>query len=443
MIFVAESNEIQMAYKGNTWFEGDASINSSEIYFNNSNGKVILSGENNQALDGTDPYLFCKLEINKTSGAVQLNQQAFIDSTITFESGILYTDSLLTLKATATTSGASNQSFVDGRVKKIGNSAFVFPVGDEHYYYPISISAPSLSTNAFKAQYKLETYNFNAAKDSTIGVVNSCGYWNLTRESGTSNVNVKISWDSLGCGIFETTGLVIANWNGTSWKNIGGDSLTGSGLNGTITNRTSVINYGVFTYGYKDIPAQTPIILKLNTNTNDLNWHHSISTDYLGYNGANVLFDDQTWDDLYDGYSSNSILKKANVSMLRLHGGTVGNYWDWRKGWFIPEPKLPFDWFYFEATHTLPNTGYKDENKMPEMRKNAELIVAKPMFQINDFTSDFHYQLASLYYANELNLPVEYIELGEEYYLNDEHYKEKFPTPVDYVTSASSWCKEL
>ncbi len=61
VIFVPESNEIQMAYKGNTWFEGDASINSNEIYFNNSNGKVILSGENNQTLDGTDPYLFLQI----------------------------------------------------------------------------------------------------------------------------------------------------------------------------------------------------------------------------------------------------------------------------------------------------------------------------------------------------------------------------------------------
>ncbi|MBK8698311.1 MAG: hypothetical protein IPN29_01655 [Saprospiraceae bacterium] len=50
-------------------------------------------------------------------------------------------------------SGASNISFVNGSCKKIGNDAFIFPVGKENKIAPISIAAPAFTTDAFRAEY--------------------------------------------------------------------------------------------------------------------------------------------------------------------------------------------------------------------------------------------------------------------------------------------------
>jgi len=43
-------------------------------------------------------------------------------------------------------------------------------------------------------------------------------------------------------------------------------------------------------------------------------------------------------------------------------------------------------------------------------------------------SSKFYYELASIYRLQELNVPIRYLEFGNEFYLNDEYYKEVFPS---------------
>ena len=228
VVFASSSNRIQMAYSGNNYFEGNISINSSDIKFNTSSGKVVLTGDKNQTLEGTDPYLLGKLQIDKTAGTVQLDQQMTIDSSITFVNGIINTDSVITLKAATTCSGAGNQSFVDGPVKKIGNTAFVFPVGDLNTYYPLEMTNPVNTADAFMCRYWGYYHSESDSADSTIGFLSTCGYWELFRVTGTSNVKVRLFWDNTGCGVFDTTNLCIANWNGNIWKDLGNDSISGN-----------------------------------------------------------------------------------------------------------------------------------------------------------------------------------------------------------------------
>ncbi len=443
VIFVPESNEIQMAYTGNTWFEGDASINSNEIYFNNSNGKVILSGENNQTLDGTDPYLFCKLEISKTSGSVQLNQQAFIDSAITFESGILYTDSLLTLKATATTTGASNLSFVDGTVKKIGNTAFVFPVGDDGHHYPLEISAPSNSTDAFSVIYKNEFHNESDSSDTTLTYISTCQFWDIKRLTGSSNVSVKLNWDSLGCGVFDTTGLAVALWNGTKWVDKGRSSMSGSAYFGYLWSSSAISSFSKVTLGsIKPVFTVTPA---LNTAS-----ERSLPEDIFGYNANNMTASDasgtplQSWEILFnwDNLSNGKkFFSDKQVTLMRIPAGTLSNFSDWRTNYHLIERDLPFDWFYDKNSYKLPmnRTG----NSYDHLKLNLEKVACRPIIAMNMLTSTFFFELASFYSLNENNLPLRYIELGNEFYLTDEYYKEIFPSVNDYMDKALLWANDI
>ncbi len=444
---------MEIAYSDTSEFNGNIFINHSKVVFNKSKGVVRLTGDVNQELQGNATFLIGKLKLNKDGGSVTLNRSMTIDSSITFINGIIKTDSTITLKAAVNCSGASNLSFVDGPVKKIGNTAFVFPVGDQGQWNPIEITAPVNATDAFTAKFHLSKQNLGDAKDTTIYMLSKCSYWELNRNNGTSQIKVALYWDSIACGIYDTTQLKIASWNGTKWKDIGRDTIIGDYDSGKILNDSSITQFLYFSiaYGWRGSPGFATISPKLNSDLQNLEWNHPIADDYFGYNGANVLFQGQAWYDLFNPLllGTPPVLKKTSASMLRFQGGTVGNYWDWRTGWFIPEIELPNDWFYLEYTHngsspTVTISGEtQNSNLFRHFKPNSDLLASRPMYQLNNLTSDFHYQLASLYRANEENLPVRYIELGEEFYLNDEHYKEVFPSVVDYTNLANQWCSDL
>ena len=122
-----------------------------------------------------------------------------INGTLTLTSGVINTTStnLLIFADNATVSGASNSSYVDGPVSKIGNEAFTFPVGDGGYYTPIQIAAPGSTTDRFTAQYFHQSATI-AAPAPASGNVSPKEYWSITRPVGTSNPTVTVNYDIAG-----------------------------------------------------------------------------------------------------------------------------------------------------------------------------------------------------------------------------------------------------
>jgi hypothetical protein len=76
------------------------------------------------------PVTMNKLTIDNSAG-VTLSQADSISGVLTLTDGLLTTTTtnLITLNNSATVTGASNASFVNGPIKKTGNQAFIFPVG--------------------------------------------------------------------------------------------------------------------------------------------------------------------------------------------------------------------------------------------------------------------------------------------------------------------------
>jgi len=444
--FNTSTGYIQVAFADTSTFGGDVTTNNSKVGFSSGSGLLQFNGEEDQALTTAAIISAQKFMLTKPGGLLTTNRQITIDSVLTLTGGILSTDSLITLKAPAIVNGGSNLSHVDGPVKKIGNTAFVFPVGDQGQWNPVEISAPAQTTDAFTARFYLEGQPYGSAADTTIRLLNTCSYWNLTRTTGSSNVYVSLYWDSIACGLYDTTGLIVAALNGTTWKNVEKEGITGNVMAGKIKSFTLTNYYSSFTWGYEPDPGQ-PIIIPinpvLNTTTSDPSWNHPISEDYFGYNGSSVLDEGQYWSDL----SSNAVLLHNGISSIRHNGGTNGNYWDWRTGWFIPENELPNDWFYLKRSHKkpfpdlLPNGTFV--NEMQYFKISNDAVAGRPIFQFNNLTSGFNYELASLYRAHELNLPVKYVELGNEFYFNDEHYKEVFPSSYDYINYANAFTDAL
>jgi len=187
------------------------------------------------------------LTINNMNG-VELHDARSIDITLTLTAGHLTTTvlKLLTLSSTATVSGASKDSFIDGPLAKVGNSAFEFPTGDMGIYAPIAISAPSVATDVFTAQYIRSTPTDvgDIKAGSGIDHVSTIEHWELDR-TGSSDVTVTLSWRA-NSDVTDPPSIVVARYDGDEWDNEGNDGTTGNAAGGTVTS-DMVTSFSPFT----------------------------------------------------------------------------------------------------------------------------------------------------------------------------------------------------
>lgn len=207
------------------------------------------------------------------------------------------------MKAGSTTAGASDISHISGRVRKEGNTAYTFPVGDGGQYAPISITAPSNATDAFTARYFYAPY-INTYSINTNGLdhINITEHWILERTTGISNVSVGLSYENPRSGqITEPADLVVARFNGSQWVSEGTTAQSGNNVSGTVMSNV-VTDFSPFTLGSTSTLNPLPVQLTgfravLNGKKADLNWTVSQSEN-LEYFTVEKSLDGQNWFDL-------------------------------------------------------------------------------------------------------------------------------------------------
>jgi len=262
-------------------------------------GALYLSGSSIQTITNAGALTFNNKEavnFNNPSG-ITISNNLTLSNLVHFTMGIvtLPNPAVLTLDATATVTGVSNNSFADGLVKKNGNTAFIFPVGKTGVgYVPIGISAPGATTDAFTAEYKRTgattlSNNYTAGLDHVSGV----DYWNLNRTNGTSPVDVTFYWTSQSSSngsalyINDISKLVIAHYNGsTQWDNYGGSYNTGSGFAAGSITWAGVNNFSAFSLGSTDVSNPLPVKLDYfngikQGNKNYLSWKVTCTSDAI------------------------------------------------------------------------------------------------------------------------------------------------------------------
>lgn len=185
-----------------------------------------------------------------------LNGPSTINGILNLTSGLVTTTSanLLTLSATATCpAGGNSFSFVNGPMTKIGNSAFIFPVGKPELsgsagggFRLIGISAPVQVNDAFTAEFIVGSATAlgpisAAAASAGLTRVSRCEYWKLDRTAGSASVNVTLSWNARSnCNVSYVSSLpdlAIAHFNTSSnnWDAFGISSWTGDVTVGSVT----------------------------------------------------------------------------------------------------------------------------------------------------------------------------------------------------------------
>ena len=289
--------------------------------FDGGNGQLIFNGEGDQHFDlsGATDLFNGPLLINKPSGMVNLNSACLLDApgqSITFKKGILVSSAsnLLTIGDNVAAAGASDSSFVDGLVSKIGNDAFVFPVGKGNHYAPIAISAPGNIADRFTAEYipadPGPVYD-RTAKSVSLEEISSCEYWMLQRDNGLSDVSVTLSWDeSRSCAVTALTNIRVARWDDEQWLDEGIGGTTGDKTKGTIVSTSAVSGYGPFTLSSPTLMIILPA--------------ESLNLTGKSKNNNNIL----KWRTLQDDGNANFVIEKSKdgirwTTIASVHGGGI------------------------------------------------------------------------------------------------------------------------
>jgi autotransporter-associated beta strand protein len=203
--------------------------NSSLSFGTNSNPLTLPDG-----LFTSGPPAFANLTINRAGGVTLGNQAITLSGNLGMTNGLLTptASGILTLASTATTSGGSDGSFVNGPMSRVtGTSgAFVFPLGKSGAYKPLTFTVSEFGGSTFTGEYFAISPPFGGSNYSTLiaGVQNNA-YWDLTRGPGSTEGTVTLpytsvvsAWRTQAGGALDLTdcwycNVVVVKREGTQW----------------------------------------------------------------------------------------------------------------------------------------------------------------------------------------------------------------------------------
>lgn len=234
----------------------------------NAGGQFFAVSLNFESRSTVNELAFNNLIINNSStGGITLANSIRITGALTLTDGVIGAgNNEVIFNDNATASNGSNESYIDGLARKIGNDAFTFPVGSDGYLASISIAAPGNTSDEFTARYfhigpDKTGYDPDVKDDINLTAISRCEYWRLNRVVGSSNVAVSLSYENVrSCGVGSSADLRIARWDAgsTRWESEGnGGDVTIGGLNGIVSS-AAVVNFSPFTLATQD-PIGTPL----------------------------------------------------------------------------------------------------------------------------------------------------------------------------------------
>lgn len=251
---IAINNAVTLNHIAPTNISVKGNITNNGIFTHNAN-TVNLTGTTSQQILGASPTTFHDLVVNHSSTGITLNQNIQVNNNLTLTNGKIISSSanLITLIDNATSSLGNDSSFVEGPFKKIGNDAFIYPVGKDTLWRRLAISAPTNINSEFVAEYFDAPYSSLTPVNAPISNVSNVEYWELNKFNTTDNVQVTLHWeDAALSGITTCSILSLAEWTGTEWNDVP------STINGACTannagnaqSNNAVSNGSIYTFAF-------------------------------------------------------------------------------------------------------------------------------------------------------------------------------------------------
>ena len=194
------------------------------------NNAPVYIGDGSSVFVGSGTYYF-----GSSPGATQTTRAASTYGKLIFASG-------------ASTSGASDSHYVDGYVRTLGNSAFVFPVGQSGVYAPVRVVPKTTATTTDgvdAAYYRANPTTIGAALGGTVTALSKIEYWDV--KSALSDATLSLSWRT-SSDVTALTGSKLANLTIVGWRKGGAWEKIPSSIDATpFVGATSTLAEGSIT----------------------------------------------------------------------------------------------------------------------------------------------------------------------------------------------------
>jgi len=217
-------------------------------------GTLYLNGSSAQSVNGSQVFKTNNLQTDNSSG-ITLNNNLSISGAHTFTNGLIATSATpnyLVYEAGSSHSGGNDSRHVTGWVKKIGNTAFTFPVGDASYQRTAGITNLSASSEINCHYYTPTSNTSNLA--SPLVKVKANEYWQIDKVSG-GTAQIVLNWDhsKVIMDNIALADIVVAHYTGGNWTDAGGSASGNVTTTGTVTSN-SINSFSPFTLGYRSFP---------------------------------------------------------------------------------------------------------------------------------------------------------------------------------------------
>ena len=176
--------------------------------------------------------------------------------------------------------GGDDANYVDGYVRKLGTSSFIFPVGDNSHFGPFAAAADGTMGSYFftdpttAVTSMLPSGNYpvlpaggpfpSSTFESALAAVSTIEYWDI---DGSNATKLTLTWDASsninGLTTAQLNKLTIAGWDGTQWvaipSTVDATSILGGTSDltaGSITTNTAIApdTYTAYTFASRVSP---------------------------------------------------------------------------------------------------------------------------------------------------------------------------------------------
>ncbi len=185
---------------------------------------------------GTDAFNFRCIRLDNPFGFVLEDSLSIIDNLHFIEGKITTTeDKILIIEDQAVITGANPTSYVNGPIIKQGRSEmpFLFPVGNESVYAPISVSPITNQALELQASYDGDPPPFGAFLAEGITELNTSQYWYLSKSMDV-DLDVSLHWSDASLqGIESLDNLIVTGLTSDNiWESYGQGEISGGVGNG-------------------------------------------------------------------------------------------------------------------------------------------------------------------------------------------------------------------
>jgi hypothetical protein len=247
------SSAASLTNNGNLYVKGNLANNQSSMAIGS--GTLYLNGTSAQAVSGSQKFKTYNLQTDNSSGII-LNNDLSVSGAHTFTAGKIITSATpnyLIYEAGSSYSRDDENKYVNGWVKKIGNTNFIFPVGDGSHERIIGLNISASSE--FNVKYSTPTPNINLSDlQAPLVSIDPNEYWIINQVSGGS-ASVAMNWDNTKVAFpnWNLSDIRVASYNGSQWTDAGGSATGNTATQGNITSNSASL-FSRFTFSSVTVP---------------------------------------------------------------------------------------------------------------------------------------------------------------------------------------------